>query len=114
MSEETISWSDFEKVRLCVGTITLVEDFPEAHKPAYKVTADFGPDIGELKTSARIADIYSKEELQGRQILGVVNFPAKQIGPIRSEFLLTGFHREDGHVVIAVPERPVPDGARLA
>jgi len=114
MSEKTISWEDFEKVRLCAGTITRVEDFPEAHQPAYKISADFGPEIGELKTSARIADIYSKEELQGRQILGVVNFPAKQIGPVRSEFLLTGFHREDGHVVIAVPERPVPDGARLA
>lgn len=114
MSEETISWDDFQKVKLCAGTIVRVEDFPEAHKPAYKITADFGPDVGELRTSARIADIYSKEELQGRQILGVVNFPAKQIGPVRSEFLLTGFHREDGHVVVAVPEQQVPDGARLA
>jgi tRNA-binding protein len=114
MTEETISWNDFEKVKLCAGTIVRVEDFPEAHKPAYKITVDFGPDVGELKTSARVADIYSKEALQGRQIVGVVNFPAKQIGPVRSEFLLTGFHREDGHVVIAMPERPVPNGARLA
>jgi len=114
MSEETISWDDFEKVRLCAGTITKVEDFPEAHKPAYKITADFGPDIGELKTSARIADLYTRAELQGRQIVGVVNFPAKQIGPVRSEFLLTGFYQEDGHVVIVMPERKVPDGARLA
>lgn len=114
MTEETISWNDFEKVKLCAGTIIHVEDFPEAHKPAYKITVDFGPDIGELKTSARVADLYSKEQLQGRQIVGVVNFPAKQIGPVRSEFLLTGFYQDDGHVVIAVPERQVPNGARLA
>jgi tRNA-binding protein len=114
MFEETISWDDFERVKLCAGTIISVEDFPEAHKPAYKIKADFGPGIGELKTSARVADLYTKEELQGRQILGVVNFPAKQIGPVRSEFLLTGFYQEDGHVVIAVPERPVPNGSRLA
>lgn len=114
MTDDTISWEDFERVKLCVGTVTKVEDFPEAHKPAYKITVDFGPDIGERRTSARVADLYTKEGLQGRQIVGVVNFPAKQIGPVRSEFLLTGFHQEDGHVVIAMPERPVPNGARLA
>jgi len=114
MTDETISWDDFERVKLCAGTIIRVEDFPEAHKPAYKVTVDFGPEIGELKTSARIAHLYTKEELKGRQILGVVNFPAKQIGPVRSQFLLTGFYQEDGRVVIAVPERKVPNGARLA
>ncbi|MGA8260789.1 MAG: tRNA-binding protein [Arenicellales bacterium] len=114
MNDETISWEDFERVRLCAGTIVKVEDFPEAHKPAYKITVDFGPEIGQLKTSARVADLYGKDELQGRQILGVVNFPAKQIGPVRSEFLLTGFYQEDGYVVIAVPEREVPNGARLA
>lgn len=114
MTEETISWDDFEKVRICAGTVVRVEDFPEAHKPAYKITVDFGPELGELKTSARVADLYSKDELRGRQVVGVVNFPAKQIGPVRSEFLLTGFHREDGHVVVAVPEREVPNGARLA
>jgi len=112
--KETISWDDFEKVRLCAGTVVKVEDFPEAHKPAYKISVDFGPEVGTLRTSARVADLYSREELEGRQVVGVVNFPAKQIGPVRSEFLLTGFHREDGHVVIAVPERNVPDGARLA
>lgn len=114
MSDETISWKDFERVRLCAGTVVKVEDFPEAHKPAYKITVDFGPEVGELKTSARVADLYSKEELQGRQILGVVNFPPKQIGPVRSQFLLTGFYQENGHVVIAVPERKVPNGSRLA
>lgn len=114
MTEETISWDDFERVKLCAGTIVKVEDFPEAHKPAYKITVDFGPEIGERRTSARVADVYTKEELQGRQILAVVNFPAKQIGPVRSEFLLTGFYNDDGHVIIATPERPVPNGARLA
>ena len=111
---ETISWQDFEKVELRVGTIVEVADFPEARKPAYKVKVDFGPDLGVKQTSAQITTLYSKEELLGRQIVGVVNFPAKQIGPVRSEFLLTGFHREDGAVVIAVPEQPVPNGAKLA
>jgi len=114
MSDDTISWDDFERVKLCAGTIVRVEDFPEAHKPAYKITVDFGPEVGERRTSARVADLYTKEELQGRQIIGVVNFPAKQIGPVRSEFLLTGFYGGDGGVVIAMPERPVPNGSRLA
>lgn len=109
-----ISWTDFEKVELRAGTVVEVEDFPEARKPAYKVTVDFGPGIGLKKTSARVTDLYSKEELLGRQVLGVVNFPAKQIGPVRSEFLLTGLHREDGAVVLAVPDKDVPNGAKLA
>jgi tRNA-binding protein len=108
-----ITWQDFEAVALRVGTVLTVEDFPEARQPAYKVTVDFGPEIGIRKTSARITDLYTKEELVGRQVVGVVNFPPKQIGPVRSEFLLTGFYREDGAVVIAVPERPVPNGAKL-
>jgi tRNA-binding protein len=108
-----ITWQDFEAVELRAGTVLTVEDFPEARRPAYKVTVDFGPEIGIRKTSARITDIYTKEELMGRQIVGVVNFPPKQIGPVRSEFLLTGFYREDGAVVIAVPGRPVPNGAKL-
>lgn len=114
MPEKNLTWDEFERVQLCAGTIILVEDFPEAHKPAYKITVDFGPEIGTLKTSARVADIYTKEELKDRQILGVVNFPVKQIGPVRSEFLLTGLYRDDGNVVIAVPERQVPNGSRLA
>ena len=96
-----------------VGTILKVEDFPEARKPAYKVWADFGPEIGEKKTSAQITALYSPEELVGRQILGVVNFPPKQVGPFMSEFLLTGFHDENGAIVIAMPERPVPNGSKL-
>ena len=108
-----ITWQDFEAVELRAGTVVAVDDFPEARRPAYKVTVDFGPEIGLRKTSARVTDLYAKEELIGRQIVGVVNFPPKQIGPVRSEFLLTGFYREDGAVVIAVPGRPVPNGAKL-
>lgn len=111
---ETITWPDFECVELRVGTVTRVEPFPEARIPAYKVWADFGPEIGERKTSARVTDLYTPAELLGRQIIGVVNFPVKQIGPFRSEFLLTGFYRPDGAVVLAVPERSVDNGAKLA
>ena len=110
---KTISWEEFEAVELRVGTVLRVEAFPEARKPAYKVWADFGPEVGEKKTSVQITALYSPEELIGRQIIGVVNFPAKQVGPFRSEFLLTGFADAAGAVVIAVPERPVPNGAKL-
>lgn len=108
-----ISWNEFETVELRVGTILRVESFPEARKPAYKVWVNFGPEIGERKTSVQITDLYAPEELVGRQIVGVVNFPPKQVGPFMSEFLLTGFADADGAVVIAVPERAVPDGAKL-
>ena len=111
---QQIEWSDFERVELRVGRVVAVEDFPEAHKPAYKITVDFGESIGTRRTSARVVELYQKDELLGRQVIGVVNFPVKQIGPVRSEFLLTGFYREDGAVVLAVPERDVPLGARLA
>ncbi len=111
---ESIDWNDFEKVELRVGTIVEVEDFPEARKPAYKLKIDFGDEIGMRKSSAQITDIYQKDDLLGRQIVGVVNFPAKQIGPMRSECLVTGFHREDGAVVLARPDSEVPDGAKLA
>jgi len=110
---QEISWDEFAAVELRVGTIVEVEDFPEAHRPAYKVTADFGPAIGIRKASAQITTHYSKEDLLGKQIVGVVNFPPKQIGPMRSEFLLTGFYRADRSVVIAIPERDVPNGAKL-
>ena len=108
-----ITWQHFEAVELRAGTIIDVADFPEARKPAYKITVDFGPEIGVKRTSAQFTALYSKEGLLGRQVLGVVNFPVKQIGPMRSEFLLTGFYRADGAIVLAVPEQPVENGARL-
>jgi tRNA-binding protein len=109
---EEISWADFEKVLIVAGTVTRVEPFPEARRPAWKVWVDFGP-YGERKTSAQIASLYTPESLIGRQIVGVINFPEKQVGPFRSQFLLTGFHTEQGVVITAI-ERPVPNGARLA
>lgn len=107
-----ISWADFEKVWLVAGTVVRVEPFPEARKPAWKIWVDFGPH-GERKTSAQVVALYSAEELVGRQIVGVINFPEKQVGPFRSQFLLTGFHTDEG-VVITTVERPVPNGTRLA
>lgn len=107
-----ISWDQFSAIELRAGTITSVEDFPEARRPAYKITVDFGPEIGVRCTSAQFTALYSKDDLIGKQVLGVVNFPAKQIGPMMSEFLLTGFYAGDG-IVLAVPERPVHNGARL-
>ncbi len=111
---ETISWADFEKVELRVGTIVDVEDFPEARKPAFKLKVDFGNEIGVKKSSAQITDLYNREDLIGRQVLAVINFPPRQIGPVRSECLVTGFHRDDGAVVLAEPESKVPNGAKLA
>ena len=108
-----ITWQEFEIVELRTGTIVEVEDFSEARVPAYKIRADFGPEIGVKRSSAQVTVLYSKEELLGRQIVGVVNFPPKQIGPVRSEFLLAGFYRDDGAVVLAVPEREVQNGAKL-
>ena len=110
---QEIQWEDFARVELRAGTIVAVEAFPEARKPAYKITADFGGEIGVRRSSAQVTDLYGQDELVGRQILGVVNFPVKRIGPMQSEFLVCGFYREDGAVVLAVPERPVPDGAKL-
>ena len=109
-----ISWDDFQKVELRIGTIVDVEDFPEARNPAYKLRLDFGEEIGIRKSSAQIADIYSKKDLLGKQVMAVVNFPPKQIGPIMSECLVTGFHREDGAVVLAIPDTAIQNGARLA
>ncbi|MCY4244739.1 MAG: tRNA-binding protein [Gammaproteobacteria bacterium] len=108
-----ITWDDFAKVELRVGTITAVEEFPEARKPAFKLTVDFG-ECGVKKSSAQITGLYRREELLGRQVIGVVNFPRKQIGPFFSECLVTGFVDASGAVVLAQPERPVPNGSKLA
>lgn len=109
-----IEWSDFERVELRAGTIVSVEEFPEARVPAYKLLVDFGPDIGCKKSSAQITDLYDPDDLVGKQVVAVVNFPPKQIGPFMSECLVTGFHREDNKVVLATVDSQVPNGAKLS
>ena len=113
LMHNTITWSEFESVELRVGTIIRAEDYPEARKPAYKIWVDFGSVIGIMQSSAQITIHYTREELIGKQIIGVVNFPVKQIGKFISEFLCTGFYREDGSVILAIPERDVDNGAKL-
>lgn len=109
-----ISWQDFEKVELRAGTIVRADDFPEARKPAYRLTIDFGAEIGTRKSSAQITDLYTLDELVGKQVIAVVNFPPKQIGPFRSECLVTGLVQQNGSVVLAVPDKPAANGSRLA
>ena len=108
----TVEWADFQRLLICAGTVTRVEAFPAARKPAWKLWVDFGPH-GVRKTSAQIVDLYDALDLVGRQVVGVINFPPKRIAGFESEFLLTGFHTDAG-VVITTTERPVPNGARLA
>ena len=110
---ETISWSDFEKVELRVGRVVSAEPFPEARNPAYILHVDFGEEIGSKKASAQITHLYEREELVGRLVVGVVNFPKKQIGPLMSECLITGFHNVQGEVALCVPDKPVPLGSKL-
>lgn len=108
-----ISYNDFEKVDIRVGKIIKVEDFPEARKPAYKLTIDFGPEIGIKKSSVQIVDLYKKEELEGILVLGVVNFPPKQIGPFMSEVLTVGVANEQGQVVLVRPDKFAKLGSKL-
>lgn len=111
--QKTISWIEFEQVALCVGTIIKVEDFPEAHKPAYKVWVDLGEKWGTKKSSAQITVHYTPEDLLNRQVICVVNFPPRQIGPFMSEVLITGFADSQGDIVLAKPDREVPNGSKL-
>ncbi len=108
-----IDWTDFEKIELRAGTVVRAEEFPEARKPAFKLWIDFGEEIGTLRSSAQIKDLYTAEELPGRQVICVVNFAPKQIGPFVSECLVTGLYQEDGSVVLAIPDKEVRKGARL-
>ncbi|MGQ7845519.1 tRNA-binding protein [Granulosicoccus sp. 3-233] len=111
---EQIQWGDFERVQLCAGTIIDVQAFPEARRPAWKLTIDFGDEIGTRRSSAQITELYDRESLLGKQIMAVVNFPVKQIGPFMSECLVTGMAREDGAIVLVSPEQAVPNGTRLS
>ena len=108
-----ISFDQFLDLDIRVGTIVNVENFPEARKPAWKLTIDFGPDIGVKKSSAQITDLYDADSLGGRQVIAVVNFPPRQIGPFMSEVLTLGLSDADGAIVLLTPERPVPDGAPM-
>jgi tRNA-binding protein len=110
---EHITWADFARVELRVGRVLSAEPFPQARKPAYVLHVDFGPEIGTRKSSAQITAHYQPEALVGRLVVGVVNFPPKQIGPLMSECLITGFHDAAGQVLLCVPDGEVPLGARL-
>lgn len=108
-----ISWDDFQKVEIRVGTIVEVHDFPEARNPAFILKVDFGVELGIKKSSAQITDLYAKDGLLGKQVVAVINFPPKQIASMMSECLVTGFYQDDGSVVLAVPDTKVANGARL-
>ena len=118
MNEENVmddlTWDEFQKVELRVGTIIAAEIFKEARKPAFKLQINFGNKIGIKKSSAQITDHYKPSELVGKQIVAVTNFPKKQIGPMMSECLVTGFVQEDGSVILSVPDKEVSNGLRLA
>ena len=108
-----VALEDFERLDIRVGTVSRCEPFPEARTAAYKLWIDFGPEVGTKASSARITDLYRPHDLLGRQVLAVVNFPPRQVGPFRSEVLTLGLYAEDSTVVLVQPERAVPNGARL-
>lgn len=110
---KTIQWQDFEKVELRVGKIIKAEEFNEAKTPAYILHVDFGEVVGVKKSSAQVTELYRPEDLVGRLVVGVVNFPKKQIGPLMSECLITGFHNAEGKVALCIPDQEVPLGAKL-
>jgi tRNA-binding protein len=110
---EEISWNDFTRVEIRVGRILSAEVFAEARKPAYKLQIDFGAELGTRKSSAQITALYTPEELVGKLVVAVVNFPKKQIGPLMSECLVTGFYDANGAVVLCVPDKPVALGTKL-
>jgi len=109
----SITFNEFMAVDIRVGTVTAVEDFPQARKPAWKLTVDFGPEIGSKRSSAQITGLYGKADLLGRQVLAVVNFPPRQIGPFMSEVLVLGVHDDAGAVILAGPDQNAPNGGRL-
>ena len=110
---QTITFEDFLEVELRVGRIVSAEVFKQARKPAYVLHVDFGEELGVRKSSAQVTALYRPEDLVGRLVVAVVNFPRKQIGPFMSECLVTGFHNADGHVALCIPEQDVPLGSRL-
>jgi tRNA-binding protein len=112
VSAPEIVYDDFAKVDMRVGRIVAVEDFPEARKPAWKLTIDFGEEVGVKRSSAQVAN-YAREELEGRRVVAVVNFPPRQIGPVRSEVLVLGCSDEEGRVILLAPDTDVPLGARI-
>ncbi|MFH6985065.1 tRNA-binding protein [Marinoscillum luteum] len=108
-----ITWKDFEQVDIRVGTVVRVENFPEARKPAYKLEINFGPEIGTKKSSAQITDLYKISDILGKQVIAVVNFPPKQIGPYISECLVMGIYNENNQVILLQPEQAAPNGAKI-
>ena len=111
---ENINWSDLKKVEIRVGTIVEAKDFPEAINPAYQLKVDLGEKIGIKQSSAQITDLYTKDDLRGKQVIVVVNLSPKKIGPFISDCLITGFHRENKTVVLAIPDKKIRDGSLLA